>query len=131
MRLSPRRALSSIQTIALNDALKERFKERVLNSRPPVHPRFFVRVIPSSERNSAVLVPLINVRGRPSILFTHRSLLLSGHRGEICFPGGRLEHNETPEQVAWISIKKVKSEVWGKWLVGEINEKRICNYCLR
>uniref|UniRef100_A0A915CFI8 Nudix hydrolase domain-containing protein n=1 Tax=Parascaris univalens TaxID=6257 RepID=A0A915CFI8_PARUN len=118
--LSPRRSLSSVRTITLDDILKEKFKERVQNSRPPIHPRFYIRVIPSPERNSAVLVPLLNVKGRPSVLFTHRSLLLSGHRGEICFPGGRLERNETPEQGALresaeeIGIDKCSVEIWSR-----------------
>uniref|UniRef100_A0A1I7XTF4 HOOK_N domain-containing protein n=1 Tax=Heterorhabditis bacteriophora TaxID=37862 RepID=A0A1I7XTF4_HETBA len=46
-----------------------------------------------------VLVPLIICGSLPSVLFTKRSVKLKSHRGEVCFPGGKREDDETMEQV--------------------------------
>ncbi len=50
-------------------------------------------------RENAVLIPLVEVDGNLSILFEVRQ---AGIRqgGEICFPGGRIEKNETAEEAA-------------------------------
>lgn len=48
---------------------------------------------------SAVLIPLIQQNGEPQILFEVRTSHIR-QGGEICFPGGRVENNETPEEVA-------------------------------
>ncbi|VDK22870.1 unnamed protein product [Anisakis simplex] len=108
------------RTLMFDNRLREAFIERVRSAKPPSHPRFRIRVKTGLERSSAVLVPLANVNGKASILFTHRSLILKGHRGEICFPGGRLEAAETPEQGALresaeeIGIKPANVQIWSK-----------------
>lgn len=54
----------------------------------------------SGEANAAVVVPLVSLSDDvPGVLFTKRSLLLSDHRGEISFPGGRIDEGETTQQV--------------------------------
>ena len=40
------------------------------------------------QRRGAVLVPLVNVGGIPSILLTQRSSKLKSHSGQVAFPGG-------------------------------------------
>ena len=50
-------------------------------------------------RRSAVLIPLIQRDGELSLLFETRNAAIR-QGGEICFPGGRLENGETPEQAA-------------------------------
>lgn len=42
-------------------------------------------------RSSAVLVPLLEAGGEPSLLFTRRSSQLPHHRGQVAFPGGLRE----------------------------------------
>lgn len=37
---------------------------------------------------AAVLVPLCNVGGQPSVLFTVRTHRVSSHKGQVAFPGG-------------------------------------------
>ena len=51
------------------------------------------------KRKNAVLIPLVETGGELSILFEVRQ---TGIRqgGEICFPGGRIEENETEEGAA-------------------------------
>lgn len=45
-------------------------------------------------RPSAVLVPILDVSGVPSVVLTRRSQNLTHHRGEVSFPGGRLDPGE-------------------------------------
>lgn len=51
-------------------------------------------------RHSAVLVVLHQTASGPEALFTRRSMLLRSHRGEISFPGGRIEPGETAVHAA-------------------------------
>ena len=48
---------------------------------------------------SAVLVPFSDGIDGPELLFTRRAWHLRSHRGEVCFPGGRLEPQD-PNLVA-------------------------------
>lgn len=50
---------------------------------------------PDTARKSAVLIPLLfREGGLPDVLFTLRSETLRSHRGQISFPGGRLDEGE-------------------------------------
>ncbi len=51
-------------------------------------------------RPSAVLLPLVNRSGTPHMVLTRRSAKLNNHRGEISFPGGRVEDGENHEDAA-------------------------------
>ena len=52
-------------------------------------------------RPSAVLVALADGRARAAeVLLTRRSRLMRNHKGEISFPGGRIDPGETPVQAA-------------------------------
>ncbi len=51
-------------------------------------------------RHSAVLVVVHDGRSGPELLFTKRAQHLTNHRGEISFPGGRLEPGESPADAA-------------------------------
>ncbi len=59
-------------------------------------------------RQGAVLLPLVSAKGAPlprtfgesSILFTLRTETVATHKGEVSFPGGRIEEGESPEQAA-------------------------------
>lgn len=45
-------------------------------------------------KKSAVLVPLVDIRGETHILFEVRSMNLRTQPGDICFPGGRIDHDD-------------------------------------
>ncbi|ACG75444.1 NUDIX hydrolase [Anaeromyxobacter sp. K] len=70
-------------------------------------------------RPAAVLVALLDRAGGPSILFTRRSQALEHHRGEISFPGGRLEPGEDARAAALreaheeVGLAPAASEVLG------------------
>lgn len=48
----------------------------------------------------AVLVPLVETAAGLHLLYEVRSATLRHHAAEVCFPGGRMEPGETPEQCA-------------------------------
>lgn len=51
-------------------------------------------------REYSVLIPIIKKEGKESILFEVRSHELVRQPSEICFPGGKIEHEETRLQAA-------------------------------
>lgn len=48
----------------------------------------------------AVLLPLVEVKGDVHILFEVRSLKMRRQPGEVCFPGGKIEEGEDPQEAA-------------------------------
>lgn len=63
------------------------------SSYSPLPPRPDVQV-------SAVLVGLVDGPRGPEVILTRRSAVLRRHGGEISFPGGRLDADETPRDAA-------------------------------
>jgi 8-oxo-dGTP pyrophosphatase MutT (NUDIX family) len=55
---------------------------------------------PPGQTPAAVLVPIVPAPGGCYLLLTRRTDGLTNHRGEIAFPGGRLEPGETPPGAA-------------------------------
>ena len=53
-----------------------------------------------AHRRYAVLVPLVERDGELSVLYEVRARTLRRQPGEVCFPGGRMEGEETPEDCA-------------------------------
>lgn len=51
-------------------------------------------------RQSAVLIALTDGPSGAEVLLTRRSMLLRNHKGEISFPGGRMDPGETPVETA-------------------------------
>lgn len=51
-------------------------------------------------RSSAVLI-LFSLQDPPSILYTVRNVELVHHGGQISFPGGRQDPEESPQETAW------------------------------
>lgn len=52
------------------------------------------------ERHSSVLLPLIEKNGQLEVLFEVRSARLHHQPGEVCFPGGAAEEDESFEETA-------------------------------
>ena len=65
----------------------------------PEHDRPLLPAVPDA-RHSAVLVALTEGADGPSVLLTRRSWQLRHHKGEISFPGGRMDPGETPVDTA-------------------------------
>lgn len=67
---------------------------------PSVDDKPFRNFTPSDNfKSSSVLVLLID-SVNPEVLLTLRSSIIKSHSGQISFPGGRAEKNETPIQTA-------------------------------
>jgi 8-oxo-dGTP pyrophosphatase MutT (NUDIX family) len=52
---------------------------------------------PVLRSSAAVLAPLFDEGGEARVILTRRAAHLRAHRGEVSFPGGRLDEGETPE----------------------------------
>ena len=59
-------------------------------------------------RPSAVLIALTDGPSGAEVLLTKRSMVMRTHRGEISFPGGRLDPGETPVEAA---VREAHEEV--------------------
>jgi 8-oxo-dGTP pyrophosphatase MutT (NUDIX family) len=70
--------------------------------------RAYVRFLPVTLLPAAVLVPLVERAGELSVLLTQRAIELKSHAGQISFPGGRLEANESPLDAA---LREAREEV--------------------
>ena len=58
---------------------------------------------------AAVLVPIVDRRDEPTVLFTRRTDHLKSHSGQISFPGGRMERRDpTPESTA---LRETREEI--------------------
>jgi 8-oxo-dGTP pyrophosphatase MutT (NUDIX family) len=76
--------------------------DRVPHASAPVAPAF------AGARGSAVLIAVTDGPDGAEVLLTRRSMELRSHRGEISFPGGRVDPGETPPQTA---IREAHEEV--------------------
>ncbi|CAL2033528.1 unnamed protein product [Caenorhabditis brenneri] len=96
---------------------KERFLKNLSSAPPSKHPR----LVSDSDSNAAmsVLIPFVTVNGRDSVLLTKRSIHLRSHRGEVCFPGGRMDPGESTTDTALretneeIGLESKDIEIWG------------------
>jgi len=73
---------------------------------------------------AAVLVPVLSRPEGPTLLFTRRTEALRRHRGEISFPGGRIEPGEVPRQAALReAAEEIGLEAEAVELLGELDER--------
>ena len=63
---------------------------------------------PPDSRPSAVLVPILSGSTGPEVLLTRRTKHLSSHKGEVSFPGGRLDSGESFVAAA---IREAREEI--------------------
>jgi 8-oxo-dGTP pyrophosphatase MutT (NUDIX family) len=84
-----------------DDAALARLRE-ILARRPAIE------ISETQHRRACVLIPLIRNGGGWSVLFTQRAENLAAHSGQISFPGGSVEGNESLEDAA---IREAEEEV--------------------
>lgn len=68
-------------------------KEKIANTSPYINGW-------DKNKRAAVIIPLIKVNDDINILFEVRSKKLNAQPGDICFPGGRIDNDETPKEAA-------------------------------
>ncbi len=85
-----------------------------------------------SIKKAAVLIPLCNRKGEASILYTLRSNQVGTHKGQVSFPGGHLDKDETAVDAA---IREFYEELHAgrsnpaKGAVNNCNEPSDSPYC--
>ena len=71
-------------------------------------------------KSYGILIPLVSIEDEIHLLFEVRSENLKTQPGEICFPGGRIENNESPMESAIretceeLNIKESNIEIIGQ-----------------
>jgi 8-oxo-dGTP pyrophosphatase MutT (NUDIX family) len=70
---------------------------------PTTSPQWF-----DGARLSAVLMPLVDSSDGPSVVLTRRAQHLRNHRGEVSFPGGRVEPDESILEAA---LREAEEEI--------------------
>lgn len=63
---------------------------------------------PLGSRASAVLVPIFDGANGPEVVLTRRSKALTNHKGEVSFPGGRVDEGESFVEAA---IREANEEI--------------------
>ncbi|TDH71528.1 hypothetical protein CCR75_002179 [Bremia lactucae] len=76
---------------SLANALSKRHLERI-RKRLSRLPRQLTK---AHSARAAVVIPLCTFEGKPSVLFTLRSRTVGKHKGEVCFPGGMVDSNDS------------------------------------
>jgi len=51
-------------------------------------------------RRASIIIPLVEINNDVYILFEVRAKKLKSQPGDICFPGGKIDDNETPKEAA-------------------------------
>jgi 8-oxo-dGTP pyrophosphatase MutT (NUDIX family) len=71
--------------------------------------RPYRRFFPAEPIAAAVLVPIVEHPGEPTVLLTQRATQLRHHAGQVSFPGGRIEpHDASPAAAA---LREAREEI--------------------
>jgi len=89
-------------------ALRSRFRDPPEWFPEPVRDDKFI-VVPGEPRPAAVLVPLVVRADAITVLLTERTAHLMDHAGQISFPGGRLEGQDSDAAAA--ALRETEEEI--------------------
>ncbi|KAF4127790.1 NUDIX domain-containing protein [Phytophthora infestans] len=83
--------MNTLRQTPLANAFGKRHLERI-RKRLSRLPR---QITKAYSARAAVVIPLCTFEGEPSVLFTLRSLTVGKHKGEVCFPGGMVDPDDS------------------------------------
>jgi 8-oxo-dGTP pyrophosphatase MutT (NUDIX family) len=71
--------------------------------------RAYTRFFPAEPIPAAVLVPIVEHPGAPTVLLTQRATQLRNHAGQVSFPGGRIESQDGSPTAA--ALREAREEI--------------------
>jgi 8-oxo-dGTP pyrophosphatase MutT (NUDIX family) len=66
--------------------------------------------VAATTRAAAVLVPVFEEHGEARVILTKRPETMPSHRGEIAFPGGKVDHERDPDAMA-AALREAEEEI--------------------
>jgi len=72
-------------------------------------PRELMRHMAEGMPEAGVLIPIISAVDSPRIILTQRAANLSTHRGEVAFPGGKMD--ESDESLEFTALREAQEEI--------------------
>ena len=58
---------------------------------------------------AAVLIPLLQSKSGPKLIFTRRATHMNTHSGEVAFPGGKMD--DTDPNLCWTALRESREEI--------------------
>jgi 8-oxo-dGTP pyrophosphatase MutT (NUDIX family) len=116
---------AALDEAARRDITAARVRQALAGHHHALHGRERVAIdgIPDPGAPAAVLVPLFEEDGEIRVVLTRRAAHLRSHRGEVSFPGGRLDPGEAPEVGALReAAEEVGLDAAGIELLGELTK---------
>ena len=109
-------------SLRFNRAVLEHIKRRLASRRRVTLPG-------KPPRKAAVMLPLCNVNGAASCLFTKRTEEVGTHKGQVSFPGGHVDVGETSIEAAQRELVEELGSAAGRTTVLGKHDQALASTC--